>query len=649
MPGIEVETLGFDAGGAPYSNRYRDVYASRGGALEQARHVFLGGNELPTRWAGREQFVILETGFGLGANFLATWQAWRDDPRRPRRLHFVSIERHPLAADDLARWAPAPLAERAAELAQAWPLRLTGVHRLPFEAGAVTLTLGLGDARCLMEELMLGADAFYLDGFAPDRNPELWSPPLLKALARLARPGATLASWTVARTVRDALAASGFEVALREGFGVKRHMLVARYAPRFSTRRHEPASPYHGAREAVVIGAGLAGCAGALALAHRGWQVAVLDPGGHVACGASSLPAGLLHPTLAVDDSHAARLSRAGFLFGRRQLDALQPGAGEPLMSPSGVFQIVSNHAEEKRWPGLLERQSWPNGFARWCPEPEAREALGLRPQRGGLWFAAGAVVSGAAWCRAMLASEPSIRLSAGSRAVRIWQQGGAWTVEDQLGRIRRAPVLLVASAMDAPRLLESSWMPVHPIRGRISRLAAGELAALHAGITGQGYLVPGLDGRVSIGATYEPIGPSHEPDLAESIVHQSNLERLEQLLAQPSAVRVDGTFDGIRCVATDRAPLAGAVADEGAALGAGPPLHGAHLIDLPRRTGLYCSFALGSRGLALAPLLGELVACLIEGEPAPIERALASTIDPARFLLRRVRRTLTQLGSAGR
>ena len=182
--------------------------------------------------------------------------------------------------------------------------------------------------------------------------------------------------------------------------------------------------------------------------------------------------------------------------------------------------------------------------------------------------------------------------------------------------------------------------MPVRSIRGRVWGLAAGELATLRAGITGQGYLVPGFDGRVAIGATYESVGPDQEAGLPEAIAHQSNLERLEQLLEQPARARVEGGFDGIRCVATDRTPLAGAVADEPAALGAGARLQGAHLADLPRRAGLYCSFALGSRGLVLAPLLGELVASLIEGEPAPIERALAQTVDPARFLLRRLRRT---------
>jgi len=637
MPGIELETLQFDPDGAPFSQRYGDVYASRGGALGQARHVFLGGNDLPARWAGREQFVIVETGFGLGTNFLATWQAWRDDPRRSRRLHFVSIERHPLPASDLVRCAAPPLAALAGELARAWPPPLSGLHRLTFEAGGVTLTLGLGDARALVPDLMLGADAFYLDGFAPDRNPDLWDAPLLKALARLARPGATLASWSVARAVRDALTAAGFEVALREGFDAKRHMLVARYAPRYRARRHEPPSPYSGARDAIVIGAGLAGCASALALAQRGWQVTLLDQGSRAACGASALPSGLLHPTLAADDSHAARLTRAGFLHGRRQLDGLRPD--EPLMAASGVLQLAEDELADGSWPDLLRRQAWPTGYVRWCPALQAGDLVGLPTRRGGFWFAQGAVVSAAAWCRMMLASDAAIRLVAGCRALRIAAQGGAWQIEDDGGSSRRASVVVIASAMDAPRLLETVCAPVRAIRGRLTRLATGELATLRAGIAGKGYLVPGLDGRIAVGATYEEVEPGQASEISEETAHRANLERLAQLLARPVCARIDGGFDAIRCVATDRTPLAGAVGDERAARADRASLAGAHLADLPRRTGLYCCFALGSRGLALAPLLGELVACMVEGEPVPVERSLAATVDPARFMLRRLRK----------
>jgi tRNA 5-methylaminomethyl-2-thiouridine biosynthesis bifunctional protein len=237
-----------------------------------------------------------------------------------------------------------------------------------------------------------------------------------------------------------------------------------------------------------------------------------------------------------------------------------------------------------------------------------------------------------------MLAGEPGIRLYSGYEALRIARQSDSWFVEARAAPMVRAPVVVIASAMDAPRLLETQFAPIRPIRGRTTRLAAGELAHLRASIAGLGYLVPGLDGRVAVGATYEPIGADQGPGITEQSAHESNLERLSRLLAQPAPVRIEGGFDAIRCVATDRTPLTGAVADERAVLAARSSLQGAHLADLPRRAGLYCSFALGSRGLALAPVLGELVAGLIEGEPLPLERSLAATVDPARFLLRRLR-----------
>jgi tRNA 5-methylaminomethyl-2-thiouridine biosynthesis bifunctional protein len=653
MAGVEAEALQFDPTGAPFSARYGDVYASRSGALGQARHVFLAGNDLPARWRGRDQFVILETGFGLGINFLATWQAWREDPSRPRRLHFVSIERHPLAAEDLAICAPPALRALATQLSRRWPPLLTGLHRRVFESGGVTLTLGFGHARALIPDLDLGADAFYLDGFAPERNPDLWEPRLLKALARLARPGATLATWTVARAVREALAAAGFDAGLRDGFGSKRQMLVARYAPRFRARRHEPSTPYSGPREAIVVGAGLGGCTAAAALAHRGWRVALIDEAPEVASGASALPSGLLYPTLTADDSHAARLARAGFLFGRAQLDELldpsrdlgrdEPREGDlidrPLMRTGGVLRVAGDEGEQEQWPALLREQRWPAGFVRWCSQSEGAHAVGLRPRRGGLWFESGAIVSAAAWCRALLASEPSIQVRNCSRAIAITYTENAWTVQGRDAPIARAPVVVVASAMGAPHLLQARFAPVRAIRGRVTRLSVGELSALRAGVSGLGYLLPGLDGRVSVGATYEAVGPDLGPGIGELTAHESNLERLRKLIEEPAPVQIDGGFDGIRCVATDRMPLAGAVGDECAALTAASTLQGAHLRDLPRRSGLYASFALGSRGLTLAPLLGELLACLIEGDPLPLERSLASTIDPARFLLRCLRK----------
>ena len=230
---VEPAHLTFNVDQMPVSEAYGDVYHSAAGGHAQARHVFLAGNGLPGRWRGRAGFVILETGFGFGLNFLATWLAWQGDPQRCETLHFISLEKHPFAAADLAlaQTAWPEFALLAEELRGHWPALEAGEHRLEFEAGRVRLTIVLGDAVETLPRLKTPVDAFYLDGFSPARNPELWSPALCRSLARLAVGGATLATWSVAGSVRQALAAAGFAVARRAGFAGKRHMLVGRYEP----------------------------------------------------------------------------------------------------------------------------------------------------------------------------------------------------------------------------------------------------------------------------------------------------------------------------------------------------------------------------------------------------------------------------------
>jgi tRNA 5-methylaminomethyl-2-thiouridine biosynthesis bifunctional protein len=626
--------------GVPFSDDYDDVYASRDGALGQARHVFLAGNDLPGRWQGREQFVILETGFGLGTNFLATRQAWRTDPRRPRRLHVVSIELHPVRAADLVAAAPVEIQALAAELAAQWPLPLPGLHRLEFDGGGVTLTLALGDARALLPQLVLGADAIYLDGFAPERNPALWEAPLLKAVARLARPGATLATYTAARAVREALAVAGFEVTLRPGFGRKRHMLAARYAPRWRVRRHEPPVCYDGERSALVIGAGLAGAHCADALARRGWQVSVVDARPAPAQGASGLPWGLLHPLVSVDDNLTARLTRAGFLRALQRLSALDTPERASLWQPCGVAQQAGCDAEARAWEAAGVGAAWPAAYARVEPAAALATHLGLTPRRGGWWFPQAGVVAAGAWCRALLAGA-GIAWVGGVRVERLAHFGGPWQALDAAGAVRAsAPVVVLANALDAPRLLGPRWLPVHPVRGRISYLQAPALHALRAGLTGDGYLVHAPDGSIGVGASYELALPGETSvgELAAEQVHRGNLARLARLLGTPVAAEVSGVFDGVRCVAPDRLPYAGAAPDDAMAAADAMRLRGAHAVDLPRRAGLYTCCALGSRGLALSAVLGELIAAQIEGEPWPIERALADAVDPGRHLLRALR-----------
>jgi tRNA 5-methylaminomethyl-2-thiouridine biosynthesis bifunctional protein len=214
--------------GTPLSEIYGDVYHSAAGGHAQARHVFLAGNGLPARWRERDSFTILETGFGLGLNFLATWLTWRNDPWRCRRLRFISLEKHPFAAGDLAMahvvWPE--FAELSDVLLARWPKLVAGEHRIELDSRNVEFRLVLGDAVETLPLLRDAVDAFYLDGFSPAKNPDLWSPLICRNLARLAQPGATLATWSVAGGVRRALSAAGFVVEKRPGFAEKRQMLV---------------------------------------------------------------------------------------------------------------------------------------------------------------------------------------------------------------------------------------------------------------------------------------------------------------------------------------------------------------------------------------------------------------------------------------
>ena len=227
---IRPATLAYDAHGTPFSDTYGDVYHSCHGGPGQVAHVFLQGNDLPARWRDAARFVILETGFGTGLNFLTTAEAWLDTPHRCARLHYLALEKHPFGVADLARLHEAwpHLGVLAADLRAGWPPPLSGSHRIELAAGRIVLTLFLGDAVDWLPRIQASVDAYYLDGFAPDRNPDLWSGELCNRLARLAAPGATLATWSVAGPVRRALAESGFSLERRPGYAGKREMLVGR-------------------------------------------------------------------------------------------------------------------------------------------------------------------------------------------------------------------------------------------------------------------------------------------------------------------------------------------------------------------------------------------------------------------------------------
>jgi len=296
--------------GALYSDRFDDIYHSVAGGIEEARHVFIGGNKLPNRWEEGGRFTIVETGFGCGLNFLATWNELNQSNSNVR-LDYVSVEKHPFSRESLAQvleaWPQFDSLTR--KLLDVYPPLAPGFHRLHPGRG-VTLTLLFGDALEQLRELDAYADAFFLDGFAPSRNPAMWSDALFREIGRLAAPGATAATYSVAAKVKHGLAEVGFDVEKRTGFAHKREMLVAQFpgARRAVARQ----------RKVIVVGAGVAGASCALSLARHGIEVDLLERASHPGVVTSSNPAALVRPFLTLDNGARSRFSWAAYAYAVR-------------------------------------------------------------------------------------------------------------------------------------------------------------------------------------------------------------------------------------------------------------------------------------------------------------------------------------------
>jgi tRNA 5-methylaminomethyl-2-thiouridine biosynthesis bifunctional protein len=643
-----------DSDGTPRSQRYGDVYHPRSGALAQARHVFLADGALAARWRGRDRFVVLEAGFGLGNNFLATWAAWRDDPQRPRRLHFVSIDESPPTRAALAAVAREPaLASLAAELVRRWPPLTCNLHRIAFDDDAVELLLAFGAASAWLPQLVAEVDAFFLDGFAPARNPAMWEPRIFKALARLAAADATVATWSAARAVREGLASAGFAVERAAGSDGKRDITRACFAPRVPPRvgprraatlpSASGASATATAIDVVVVGAGLAGCAVAASLARNGLRSLVLERDAEVAAEASGNATAIFHGIVHRDDGRYARFHRAAALAAADAVrDALDR---DGVRGSVGGLLRLETRLDLATMRAIIDAQGLPDDYVIALDAEAASDTAGARVATpawhypGGGWVDPRALAN--AWLQAASGrSELRLQTAVGS----LSRIGSRWRVAAPDGSsIAEADAVVVCDGSGTALFGARAW-PVRRQRGQTTAVAAATLAALpRIPIAGNGHVVPPLDGRVWTGTSTA----WNDDDVGLRPAEQRrNLERLGGLLGLARVPGVDVLVGrvGFRWTSVDRLPIAGAVPASTAAASiagcrdlASGRLDRTRLVE--RAPGLFVCAALGSRGVASAAFAGGIVAAQIAGAPLPAEVDLVEAIDPARFAVRAFRR----------
>ena len=578
-----------DGSGAPRSPRFGDTYFSAEDGLAETRAVFLDGCGLPMAWAGRRRFAVGELGFGTGLNVLALLDLWRRArPSPDARLLVFSIEAYPMsrvdAATALARW---PELQALAEpLLAGWPEGRRGLRRIDWPALGATLDLAIDEAVPALRAWTGRADAWFLDGFAPARNPQMWRDEVLELVATRSARGARAASFTVAGAVRRGLEAQGFSVERVPGFGRKKQRLEARRPGAVS----DMADP-----RIAILGAGIGGAALAAAFARLGAEAQMFDAAGPGA-GASGNPAALVTPRLDAGFGPAAELHAQAFA---RAVELYEREAPEAVIA-RGVLQLETAPRDAGRFDKLAGWGGFdPGALERLDPATTAAR-LGETTASGAIAYRDALVVEPQALLRAWL---PNVRRRA---VARLEPDGDGWRLldaDDNL--IDTADVVVVALGhASAP------FAPVFGLRSVRGQASIAEVAFTGAPAAWGGYAIPTRTGLL--------FGATHDRGVADASVraedHARNLGFLAQgrpaLAAGLTGAALDGRA-GVRATTPDHLPFAGAV----------PGLPGLHML-----TGL------GGRGFMWGPLLAEALAAEILGVGGPIAEGLWRRLDPGRF-----------------
>ncbi|AKH69599.1 tRNA U-34 5-methylaminomethyl-2-thiouridine biosynthesis protein MnmC, C-terminal domain [Spongiibacter sp. IMCC21906] len=670
--------------GVPVAKAYSDGYFSKESSLAENRHVFLHHNDLAQRWHKLHAlppgtFTIIETGFGTGLNFLIAWQLWQQTAPSHWQLHYISIDKHPMRTIDLqkAHQSWPELCHLASILQHNYPPLVPGRHRRLLNCERVCLDLFFGDVSDGLTELILSssthnesqknshsslaADAWFLDGFAPQLNPDMWQETLLDSITTLSKPGSSFAASTGDALVCRGLITRGFSVATVNGLdhkpailhGRKNTQATSAISMASNSNRGNIKVPWHNpfytcpssnrssnnplANKVTIIGAGLAGASTARALATRGYQVEVIERGSEPAQGASGNPQGVLYTKLSAELGSLNRFTLTSFLHALgyyRPLIEQQHIIGELC----GVLQMASTHADKllfEKLKTLLKHQDWLTFVS-----PEQASVLAGIPLHAPAFYYPGAGwLSPPALCKYWL-NHDAITVKYNTEVREINYQESQWQLSNRAGKtLAETDILVIANSHEAKTLSCCGYLPTRAIRGQLSYLSPKDLAySPKKVVCHEGYFAPATGENFCIGASFNLKDQHCE---LSDMEHHWNIQQLRKLspeLLHSNAEALGGRA-ALRCTSPDYHPIVGPVPDL-----AKFDIDYKRLrkdakatIDSPGsyQPGLYLNIAHGSRGLTSSPICAELIASYIGGEFPPLDRALCENLSPARFVIR--------------
>ncbi|USE33891.1 bifunctional tRNA (5-methylaminomethyl-2-thiouridine)(34)-methyltransferase MnmD/FAD-dependent 5-carboxymethylaminomethyl-2-thiouridine(34) oxidoreductase MnmC [Endozoicomonas sp. SCSIO W0465] len=636
----------------PISTRFNDVYFSRASGIAESRHVFLEHNHLPRRFRELKPgttFTIGETGFGTGLNFLCAWQLFLDNAPDNSSLLFISTEKYPLRQDDLKKALNGfeELKPLASKLISAYQFS-EGKIDLRFSDSTsgthVSLHILIGDVLDTLPHINKKIDAWFLDGFAPAKNPDMWQPQLFHTLKAKSRDGATYATFTAARMVRDGLMEAGFSVTKQPGFGRKRDMIAGQLIPAsglpVTKPWFAPADHRDPEQKAIVVGGGLAGCSAAWSLACRGWQVTILEQHQALANEASGNPQGVLYAKLSADNTPLSQFILKGYQFTLDTLKALAIEAWQPC----GVIQLAIDAKTDQRNQALNSQH--PDSLLQYLTKEQLATIAGLRIHYPGLYFPQAGWVSPPALCHA-LSGHPNIRVMTNTVVNDIVKREQDWLIKTSDDKLFSKTVI-VARGTASHQFAPLNYLPLKAIRGQITLVkATTESRKLASCVCAEGYIAPAIDGDHTLGATFSFTDNGteiREADHLENLAMQAEyFPAMYQALGGTDA-QVTGGRTGFRCTTPDYLPVVGPIVDVKQFVEAYAPLRKNSKLTIDAHPGyldgLYVTAGHGSRGIISCPVAGEILANMITGGTDDANGLLMPTklleaIHPSRFLIR--------------
>ena len=575
-----------------FSQEFDDLYSSAKGAVEESEYVFINGNNLQERFRELKDstFYIGEIGFGIGISFLTTCRSWLKNSQKDQVLTFYSFDKYLFQLKDFKKILDTypELKEYSEEFEKSYPKNVKGVQKISLFEGRISLNLVIGDINQTQEylELIKGIDAWFLDGFSPSKNPDLWSKKLFDLISNSCNRHATFATYTSAGTVKQNLKKSGFDIKKTDGFSNKRHMLKG-ISYSGQEKKETPS-------KVAVIGSGIAGCLLSYSLAKKGIEVDLFEQSDDICSGASSHELLVTYPRLSAHDNAYGRFNLSSYLYAVNFYDNLNSTAWQK----TGVLVLNHDQTSNKRQESLMQNRVDKDIYQHVSPK-EASQISGIKLKLDGLLYRDAGYILPQQMCEVLIDS-PNINLKTSSRIESLSRdkQITSFKIGDQ--EYKYGAVCLCTGS-DTLKILNLKGASIK--RGQTTHLEEDpDISQINLPICAKGYISPMVNNIHVLGSSYsnlEHLDIDHDE-------HISNIENFK--IIYNGDVAIHSGKAGFRAVSKDHLPIVGEI------------------------DGIYVNTCHGSRASVSAPISADIISSYISQEAPPLEARELMSLSPKRF-----------------